>query len=481
VRTMRWLGAALLCAASIALDQGARAAPLPQLLIDTAQTTVSGISSGGYMAVQLHVAYSATFRKGAGVIAGGPYYCAEGSLVNATGRCMAHGSPIPVTSLVDTTKRWASSGTIDAVANLNASKVYLFSGTQDSAVRQPVMDDLLTYYRSFVPAANIVYKNDLPAEHAMVTEDYGGGCSLKAPPYINDCDYDLAGAMLQQLYGPLNARNNGALSGTFIEFDQTPFVTGHGMASAGWVYVPQACAAGTRCKLHVALHGCKQNSTDVGQQYIRNTGYNRWADSNQIVVLYPQTGAAAINSCWDWWGYDRADYARKSGPQMAAVKAMVDRVSGGSAPPSTLPAPVGVAASGATSNSMVIVWGAVNGAAGYNVYRGDANVNGTPVVATSYTDTGLAPGTTYSWTVTAVDAMGGESAPSAPATGTTTGTAASCYTSSNYAHVSAGRAHMSWGFTYANGSNQSMGLWNVFVTTTLKQTGPNHYVIGTCP
>ena len=240
---------------------------------------------------------------------------------------MAHGSPIPVASLVSTTRNWAASGQLDAVDNLNASKVYLFSGTQDSAVRPPVMDDLLAYYRNFVPAANILYHNHLPAEHAMVTEDYGGGCSLKAPPYINDCDFDLAGALLQQLYGTLNARNDGALTGSFVEYDQTAFVTGHGMAGTGWVYVPQACAGGARCKLHVALHGCKQNTADIGQQFIRNTGYNRWADSNQIVVLYPQTGASAINSCWDWWGYDRADYARKSGPQMAAVKAMVDRVS----------------------------------------------------------------------------------------------------------------------------------------------------------
>jgi hypothetical protein len=26
-----------------------------------------------------------------------------------------------------------------------------------------------------------------------------------------------------------------------------------------------------------------------------------------------------------------------------------------------------------------------------------------------------------------------------------------------------------------------MGLWNTFVTTTLKMTGTNYYVIGTCP
>ena len=63
---------------------------LPALKIDKTQTTVSGLSSGGFMAVQLHVAYSATFAKGAGVVAGGPFYCAEGSIVNATGRCMAN-------------------------------------------------------------------------------------------------------------------------------------------------------------------------------------------------------------------------------------------------------------------------------------------------------------------------------------------------------------------------------------------------------
>src|SRR5258708_2113872 len=43
---------------------------------------VAGISSGGYMAVQMHVAFSGTF-KGAAVYAGGPYYCAQDSLESA--------------------------------------------------------------------------------------------------------------------------------------------------------------------------------------------------------------------------------------------------------------------------------------------------------------------------------------------------------------------------------------------------------------
>jgi hypothetical protein len=115
------------------------------------------------------------------------------------------------------------------------------------------------------------------------------------------------------------------------------------------------------------------------------------------------------------------------------------------------------------------------------VYRGGSKANTALVSGTSFTDNGLSPGTTYSWTVRAVDGNGAESPASAPASGTTTGSTATCYTASNYAHTTAGRAHQSLGYTYANGSNQNMGLWNTYQTTTLKQTGTNYYVIGTCP
>ena len=472
----------------------AAAVNLPQLTIDKTQTTVSGLSSGGFMAVQLHVAYSATFKKGAGVVAGGPFYCAEGSVSNATGRCMASPAGIPTSTLVSTTNNWASQGLIDPVANLQGSKVYLFSGTLDSAVKPGVMDALKTYYNSFVPAANVVYKKDLAAEHAMVTDDYGSACSVKAAPYINDCNFDLAGAMLQQLYGALNARNNNTLpTGNFVEFNQSQFISNHGMATTGWAYIPQACqvGGGATCRLHVVLHGCKQNLNDVQQQYVRNTGYNRWGDSNNIVMLYPQTSLAATNSCWDWWGYDSANYAKKSGPQMAAIKAMVDQVSAGGTPPppppppAALPAPTGVTASNATASSMTIAWGAVTGAASYNVYRNSNKTNALPVTATSFVDSGLAASTSYNWSVKAADSTGAEGAASAAVSGTTLAAppppTATCYTSSNYSHTIAGRAYALWGFTYANGSGQSMGLWNIFTSTTLKKTGTNYYVIGTCP
>jgi hypothetical protein len=160
---------------------------------------------------------------------------------------------------------------------------------------------------------------------------------------------------------------------------------------------------------------------------------------------------------------------------------MVDHLSSGSGGAGTLPAPTAVTTSAATPSSMTIGWGSVAGAAGYNVYRNGAKSNPAPVLSTSYTDTGLAPATPYSWTVAAVDGSGLEGASSAPAMGATTRAAAVCFTASNYAHVSANRAQMRGGFAYANGSNQSMGLWNVFLTTTLQRSGTDYYVLGSCP
>ena len=67
--TMVSASAGLLLATS---SPAGAADPLPRLNISASY--VSGVSSGGYMADQLHVAYSGTF-KGAGIFTAGPYHC----------------------------------------------------------------------------------------------------------------------------------------------------------------------------------------------------------------------------------------------------------------------------------------------------------------------------------------------------------------------------------------------------------------------
>src|SRR6266478_3160898 len=77
--------------------------------------------------------------------------------------------------------------------------------------------------------------------------------------------------------------------------------------------------------------------------------------------------------------------------------------------------PTGLSASAITTTSVILSWGAATdnvGVTGYRVY-----VNGTLVVSSSSTSvqiTDLTPGFTRSFTVSAVDAAGNVSAPSAP-------------------------------------------------------------------
>ena len=62
-----------------------------------------------------------------------------------------------------------------------------------------------------------------------------------------------------------------------------------------------------------------------------------------------------------------------------------------------------------------------SGVAGYNVYRDGSKVNSSLVATTSYSDTGLSASTQYSYTVSAVDNQGNESAQSSPPKQVTTG------------------------------------------------------------
>jgi poly(3-hydroxybutyrate) depolymerase len=311
---------------------------LPKYNVSFDNVSVSGLSSGGYMAAQFHFAYSKTVKKGAGVMAGGPVYCSQGSATKATGPCTEDSGSRELPKLISIVNDWSATGKIDPTVNLATSKVYLYSGTLDSTVRQPVMDDLHTMYLNYMNSANVVYKNDLAAEHAMPTDYYGNECSHNGTPFINNCNFDAAGQTLNWIYGTLNAKNTGTLGGSFINFDQKAYwgngdPTKHGMSDSGWAYVPANCAAGQSCKLHVVFHGCKQNVATIGSKFYENTGYNKWADSNNIIVLYPQAykTLANPNGCWDWWAYDDKGFAEKRGGQMIAIKTMIDRVVSGNA------------------------------------------------------------------------------------------------------------------------------------------------------
>jgi poly(3-hydroxybutyrate) depolymerase len=319
------------CALALVCFEIWAAPPLPGLGA-AEKATVSGLSSGAYMAVQFHVAHSARI-SGAAAIAGGPYYCAQGRLRTAYHNCMKPGrfAPLPPPSSLRThADDLAALGRIDSTAHLAGSRVWLFTGSSDKTVTQPVVEALYDFYSAYKALAVIVRHER--AGHAMVTEDAGNtDCAATRPPFINDCDYDAAGAFLQHLAGPL-ASPSTKPGGRLASFDQRPFGgKAISMDDEGFVYIPKECE-NARCRVHVAFHGCRQGRSAVSDQFARLSGYNRWADTNRIIVLYPQAVPSALptynpNGCWDWWGYTGTNYHTKEGAQMRAVKAMLDRLS----------------------------------------------------------------------------------------------------------------------------------------------------------
>ncbi|MDR2093526.1 MAG: PHB depolymerase family esterase [Azoarcus sp.] len=310
----------------------ARAAePLPTLGASTENLTVSGLSSGGFMAVQFHVAHSALVR-GAGVLAGGPYYCARGSAIRALSSCMSPNFFLPAPKpavLREEVEKQAAARRIDAPANLAASRVWLFSGGRDSLVKSSVVDATRAFYLQWLPESALAYERLPDAGHAMIAPRAkdARACEATAPPYINHCgDFDAPGRLLAHLLGELRPPAP-VVGGELLAFKQGEFIRPEaGMADTAYIYLPTGCRAGG-CRIHIAFHGCRQNAESSGETWARESGYNSWAESNRLIVLYPQTASAKEpNGCWDWWGYTGADYHLQSAPQIEAVQRMIERL-----------------------------------------------------------------------------------------------------------------------------------------------------------
>ncbi|MES2126571.1 MAG: poly(3-hydroxybutyrate) depolymerase [Pseudomonadota bacterium] len=322
-------------------------AALPALHADLGQTSVSGLSSGAYMAGQFAVAYS-SLVKGVGLVAGGPYYCAGSVgqapyipyLANAMSVCMnprASGTEPPDAVLLwERAKQFASAGLIDDVANLQKQSVFLYSGTRDDTVTTAVVDQA-SYFYLFAGARTVNYMDTVGSGHGMITDRASdNACPVTAAPYFNNCQLPLAAQMLAQFYPGLKPPSRH-LSGQSIAFNQRAYASAAtSMAATGYAYVPAPCPKGA-CRVHVAFHGCHQGYATIGDHFVARAGYNAIADANKIIVLYPQVSPSPFipynpKGCWDFWGYSALDpfapdFFTRSGPQMQAVRAMLLRLS----------------------------------------------------------------------------------------------------------------------------------------------------------
>ncbi|RZI84102.1 MAG: poly(3-hydroxybutyrate) depolymerase [Rubrivivax sp.] len=376
-RFARSLATAMVTALSLAVAAHAQVLPrLPALGLQSDSVTVSGLSSGGYMAGQFQVAYSASLA-GAAVLAGGPYGCAHGSVSAAMLTCscpaeqpfllkasQALGAGCqafnPAVYLVfSEAAAKGNRADIDDLGHLKDHRIWLFSGGQDRVVNRQLVDAAQRFYEGQgVPAERIQLRFRSDAGHGFPSLQATASCDTTKTPFLTRCDdLDAAGELLQWLYPDMVGLSAGQADeqGSLKQFKQAPYGRQrefNGLDTTGWVYVPKACeqGGGTPCKLHVVFHGCEQGQAfgsgrkRFGLQFVTGTGYNRWAEAGHIVVLYPQVRPSQRGDffhpfqfnpkgCWDFWGYTEKfaalnpgapDYAKRSAPQMRAVKAMID-------------------------------------------------------------------------------------------------------------------------------------------------------------
>jgi poly(3-hydroxybutyrate) depolymerase len=299
---------------------------------DISGVYVSGVSSGGYMAGQLQVAYSRQV-KGTAVFGAGPYYCAQDNVSQALYGCMDDLYPTHLAALETDAATWSSYGWVDPASGLGGRPVYVYHGRNDTTVRSSVSDDGVAFWRHF--GARVTYDSGSAAGHAWVTPYGVNGCSVTRSPYLNDCGTDPERSLLTTLFGSVAAPNTGPLTGSLVRFSQSDYaVTGSAaslsMGGSGFAYVPAACDAGS-CRLMVALHGCKQGYDAIGREFVDRSGLNQYADTNRMIVLYPQATASGVNpdGCWDWWGYLGAtNYPIHGGYQVETIMNMVSALGG---------------------------------------------------------------------------------------------------------------------------------------------------------
>jgi poly(3-hydroxybutyrate) depolymerase len=454
---LRWLAFALtFTGPSLTPAPAADLDTLPGHNANIADSSVSGLSSGAFMAVQFATAWSSTI-KGVGVISGGPFYCAQANAAIATTEC-TKGPPPPLSVFTGMTDKKAASGDIDPTGNLRRQKVYLFHGFNDGTVAASVMKATAAYYEHYLGDAgrgNLFFQDSLGAGHAFVLAQPAQSdkdCNATASPYIVHCGYDQAGIVLRHIYGALEPpRKPDELTGKVKSFSQEAYARPDtpgalSMGDEGYVFVPKDCesATGPACRVHIVLHGCQQDANDIGRQVVDTVGFNEWADTNRIIVLYPQTRARPLPlptqplnplACWDWWGYVTYDdaYVTKSGRQITAIKKMLDALTAKyrtqpAAPPAPGTAPVAVAVIDTSDQAAALAWAPVSGAETYRVWRAGAAGSFArvgSVAGPSFSDTGLAPQSAYRWHVTAI--VGGAEGPSsADVSATTKATPPAC-------------------------------------------------------
>ena len=286
--------------------------------------------------------------------------------------------------------RHAKESLIDPTSFLHGTRVVLFSSSEDTVVLQPVMRAAATQVPSqprclnsnprlslFSPLLSSLYDLSalspsdsprptplcqlssymsgggnlepvfsVPCQHSWPTDDPTmDAASHDGVPFINDCQYDLAGISLRHMLNRSLSPRVAAKEGHLYKVSQRSFiprgtividgtemntVVASQLDDTALLYVPLSCARtdGPSCAIHVHYHGCTLEYPNWSAMHL---GLHDWAEANEIVVLHPRvrwiySGPLSNYGCWDWEGSTGAGFDTHEGLQLRTVINMLEAI-----------------------------------------------------------------------------------------------------------------------------------------------------------
>lgn len=303
--------------------------PLSQAQANS-KPTISGISSGGFMSVQMATIYSSQF-SGVGTIAGGFFYCSQNHLqekikegqshlfvgsrnllqfepsdklytdvttlmspekwfkpaqsnpiYQAVGVCMAD----PKQAALPDLKQMATENKIDSVDHFKNLKAYIYQGKKDSVVNPEMVDQLTSFYTTNGIQQKQIQTTYGSGGHNFPTDKEGlNPCEAQDVPYISSCQLDVAQQVLTHLTGQTLQKSKPQMEHLYLvdqtldhknqvvqsQNENTWKQPTQSLAPYGYLYAPEQCLKNpSSCAVHVALHGCKMSdsfSKDFDESY----------------------------------------------------------------------------------------------------------------------------------------------------------------------------------------------------------------------
>lgn len=352
------------------------------------EVSISGTSSGAAMAMQYAVAHSASI-SGVGSIAGPGWGCAEGKVSQAINDCMCGRKP--PTAKTDLARQLAKRGDMDPLVAGKPKALgrsYIFHGAADHTVAGKSAQANIDFLSALTGNPPVIDRGNSAdgssaAGHGILSPDGSDSCEATSVEgsYVRNCGHaDNAGRLFLTLYGQGGAYDPRKRTARIPDeevwsFDQQALIdevkkgqpmlaadrhwlgfpykstrrANFDLAPTGYLYVPPSCRrSGSHCRIHVALHGCKQEV----KTYATTAGYNNWAEHYRVIVIYPAIRPDAPiseevcrldpvpamadswwvepnpNGCWDWWGYldgsgQKNRYLTRQAPQMQVIERII--------------------------------------------------------------------------------------------------------------------------------------------------------------